>query len=169
MALGIVIELDTGALLLYGIPFIIVVGWFSSRLLGVHRGWGRSLVAGFTGWILGVTIAALVEDQNIKNTHQLNKVLPLAFFFGLLDLDVRRAVPRRAAEAEGAEASPVRPAPAPDQNREAEGRTARALARDPAVRARSAGSRTTPRRRSWRRPSSLAACASRSRTAAACS
>ena len=26
MALGIVIELDTGALLLYGIPFIIVVG-----------------------------------------------------------------------------------------------------------------------------------------------
>jgi len=84
MALGIVIDLDTGALLLYGIPFIIIVGWFSSRLLGVHRGWGRSFVAGLTGWIFGITIAALVDDQDIKNTHQLNKVLPLAFFFGLL-------------------------------------------------------------------------------------
>ena len=54
MTFGIVIDLDTGALLLYGIPFIIVVGWFSSRLLGVHRGWGRSLVAGFFGWVGGV-------------------------------------------------------------------------------------------------------------------
>ena len=63
------IELDTGALLLYGIPFIIVVGWFSSRLLGVHRGWGRSFVAGFFGWVFGVAVAALVEDQNIRNTR----------------------------------------------------------------------------------------------------
>jgi ubiquinone biosynthesis protein len=83
MTVGIVVNLDTGALLLYGIPFIIVVGWISSRLLGVHRGWGRSFVAGFFGWILGVTIAAVVEDQNIKNTHQLNEVLLLAFFFGV--------------------------------------------------------------------------------------
>jgi ubiquinone biosynthesis protein len=84
MTYGIVIELDTAALLLYGIPFIIVVGWFSSRLLGVHRGWGRSFVAGFFGWVFGVTIAALIEDQSIKSTQQLDDVLLLAFFFGVL-------------------------------------------------------------------------------------
>ncbi len=84
MALGIVINLDLGALLFYGIPFIIVVGWFSSRLLGVHRGWGRSFIAGLTGWVFGIAIAATVEDQNIRNAHQLNGILPLVFFFGLL-------------------------------------------------------------------------------------
>ncbi len=83
MTVAIEINLDTGALVLYGIPFIIVVGWVSSRLLGVHRGWGRSFVAGFFGWIFGVTIAALVMDQDIKNTNQLNDVLLLAFFFGV--------------------------------------------------------------------------------------
>jgi MFS family permease len=84
MTYGIVVELDTGALLFYGIPFIIVVGWFSSRLLGVHRGWGRSFVAGFCGWIFGVSIAAFIENENIRNTHQLNHVLLLALFFGVL-------------------------------------------------------------------------------------
>ena len=47
MTLAVTVELGTGALLLYGIPFIVIVGWFSSRILGVRRGWGRSLVAGF--------------------------------------------------------------------------------------------------------------------------
>ena len=84
MTYGIVVELDTGALLFYGIPFIIVVGWISSRLLGVHRGWGRSFVAGLFGWVFGVSIAAFIEDQNIKNTNQLNHVLLLALFFGVL-------------------------------------------------------------------------------------
>ena len=84
MTYGIVVELDTGALLFYGIPFIIVVGWFSSRLLGVHRGWGRSFVAGLFGWVFGVSIAAFIENENIKNTHQLNHVLLLALFFGVL-------------------------------------------------------------------------------------
>ena len=84
MTYGIVVELDTGALLFYGIPFIIVVGWFSSRLLGVHRGWGRSFVAGFFGWVFGVSIAAFIENENIRNTHQLNHVLLLALFFGVL-------------------------------------------------------------------------------------
>ena len=84
MTYSIVVELDTGALLFYGIPFIIVVGWFSSRLLGVHRGWGRSFIAGFCGWIFGVSIAAFIENENIRNTHQLNHVLLLALFFGVL-------------------------------------------------------------------------------------
>jgi ubiquinone biosynthesis protein len=84
MTYGIVVELDTGALLFYGIPFIIVVGWFSSRLLGVHRGWGRSFVAGFFGWVFGVSIAAFIENESIRNTHQLNHVLLLALFFGVL-------------------------------------------------------------------------------------
>src|SRR6478609_9622132 len=84
MTYGIVVELDTGALLFYGIPFIIVVGWISSRLLGVHRGLGRSFVAGFCGWVFGVSIAAFIENENIRNTHQLNHVLLLALFFGVL-------------------------------------------------------------------------------------
>ena len=84
MSLALVIELGTAELLLYGIPFIVIVGWFSSRLLGVHRGWGRSFVAGFTGWIVGILGAAIIEDQNIKSASQLREVLPLAFFIGLL-------------------------------------------------------------------------------------
>jgi hypothetical protein len=47
----------------YGIPFIIVVGWFSSRLL-VHWGWGRSFVAGFSGWVFGVSIAVLTRTEH---------------------------------------------------------------------------------------------------------
>jgi hypothetical protein len=47
MPVGVTVELGW-ALLVYGIPFIVVVGWFSSRLLGIHRGWGRSLVAGYS-------------------------------------------------------------------------------------------------------------------------
>jgi len=84
MTFGVVIELGTGALLLYGVPFIIVVGWFSSRILGVHRGWGRSLIAGFIGWVLGVSIAAVLQDQNIRSTGELDHVIILAFLVGLL-------------------------------------------------------------------------------------
>ena len=68
MPAGVVIELGTKALLLYGIPFIIVVGWFSSRLLGVHRGWGRSFVAGFFGWVGGVGVAAVIENHDVRTT-----------------------------------------------------------------------------------------------------
>jgi ubiquinone biosynthesis protein len=84
MAAGVVIELGTDALLLYGVPFIIVVGWFSSRLLGVRRGWGRSFVAGFFGWVGGVAVAAVIENHDIRTTSQLDDVLPLALFFGVL-------------------------------------------------------------------------------------
>jgi ubiquinone biosynthesis protein len=80
----VTINLGLGALLVYGIPFIIVVGWFSSRLLGVHRGWGRSFVAGFFGWVGGVAVAAMIENHDIRTTSQLDDVLPLALFFGIL-------------------------------------------------------------------------------------
>jgi len=84
MTQAVVVELGTGALLLYGIPFIVVVGWFSSRILGVRRGWGRSLVAGFVGWTFGVVIAAAIQDQDIRSTGDVDKVIWLAFFIGLL-------------------------------------------------------------------------------------
>jgi ubiquinone biosynthesis protein len=84
MPRAVVVELGGGALLLYGIPFIIVVGWFSSRLLGVHRGWGRSFVAGFFGWVFGVAVAAVIENHDIRTSSQLEDVLPLALFFGVL-------------------------------------------------------------------------------------
>jgi ubiquinone biosynthesis protein len=84
MPVGVTIELTTGDLLLYGIPFIVIVGWVSSRLLGVRRGWGRSFVAGLFGWSFGVTIAALIQDTNVTNNSQLEDILPLALFFGVL-------------------------------------------------------------------------------------
>ncbi len=84
MPVGVEIELGMGAFLLYGIPFIVVVGWVSSRLLGVHRGWGRSFVAGFVGWTSGVAVAAVIENHNVRTTSQLEDVLPLALFFGVL-------------------------------------------------------------------------------------
>src|SRR6476646_10991117 len=84
MPVGVTIELGLGLLLVYGIPFIIVVGWFSSRLLGVHRGWGRSLVAGFFGWVGGVGVAAVIENHSFRTGSQLEDVLPLALFFGVL-------------------------------------------------------------------------------------
>ncbi len=83
MPVGVTVELGWGALLLYGIPFIIVVGWVSSRLLGVHRGWGRSFVAGLFGWSFGVAVAAIVEDTNVRTTGQMENLLPLALFFGV--------------------------------------------------------------------------------------
>jgi len=84
MPVGVTIELGFETLLVYGVPFIIVVGWFSSRLLGVHRGWGRSLVAGLFGWVGGVAVAAIIENHNIRTTSQIEDVLPLALFFGVL-------------------------------------------------------------------------------------
>src|SRR3954471_16431261 len=84
MPVGVTIELGLGSLLVYGVPFIIVVGWFSSRLLGVHRGWGRSLVAGFFGWVGGVAVAAVIENHDVRTTGQLEDILPLALFFGVL-------------------------------------------------------------------------------------
>ena len=169
MTYGIVVELDTGALLFYGIPFIIVVGWFSSRLLGVHRGWGRSFVAGFFGWVFGVSIAAFIENENIKNTHQLNHVLLLALFFGVLISMFVGLILDVILKPRTSEAPPVPLAPAPDRDR-SNGSSRRwgAPARSCATHA-SGVSRTTRRRRSWRRPSSPAACASRWRTAAGCS
>jgi ubiquinone biosynthesis protein len=84
MTLGVTVEIGTGALLLYGIPFIIIVGWFSSRILGVRRGWGRSLVAGFVGWTVGVVMAAVVQDQDVRSTGDVDHVIVLAFFIGLI-------------------------------------------------------------------------------------
>src|SRR5262245_8882693 len=84
MIYGATIDIGVGGLLLYGIPFIIVVGWFSGRILGVRRGWGRALVAGIFGWIFGVVLAAVVQDATITSTSELNEILVLSFFFGVL-------------------------------------------------------------------------------------
>src|SRR6476660_8641472 len=78
------VNLDVWGLLLYGIPFIVIVGWLSSRILGIKRGWGRSIVAGLFGWVGGVAIAAVAQDANVTNTSDLNDILALTFFFGVL-------------------------------------------------------------------------------------
>jgi ubiquinone biosynthesis protein len=84
MSVGVVVEIGTWGLLLYGLIFTIVVGWLSSRILGVHRGWIRAYVAGMTGWVFGVVFAAIAQDQNVRNTGQLDHILVLTFFFGLI-------------------------------------------------------------------------------------
>ena len=84
MTFGIVVKIGTGALFLYGIPFILIAGWLSSRLLGVRRGWLRSAFAGLCGWVFGLVIAAIVSNQSVRTDAELNDVLALAFFFGIL-------------------------------------------------------------------------------------
>src|SRR5262245_35926800 len=78
---GATIDIGVGGLLLYGIPFIIVVGWFSGRILGGRRGWGRALVAGIIGWICGVWLAPAVQGATSTSTSELNELLVLPFFF----------------------------------------------------------------------------------------
>jgi ubiquinone biosynthesis protein len=84
MVYGAEVDIGIGGFFLYGIPFIIVVGWFSGRILGVRRGWGRALFAGLCGWVFGVIIAAVAQDATVKSTSDLNDVLVLSFFFGVL-------------------------------------------------------------------------------------
>jgi ubiquinone biosynthesis protein len=84
MIYGAEVDLGVGGLILYGIPFIILVGWVSSRILGVRRGWWRALVAGFVGWIFGVAIAAVAQDATVKTTSDLNDIFFLSVFFGVL-------------------------------------------------------------------------------------
>ena len=91
MPVAVTIELGLGSLLVYGIPFIIIVGWFSSRLLGVHRGWGRSLVAGFFGWVGGVAVAAVIENHDVRTTGATRGHPPARALLRRADLDVRRA------------------------------------------------------------------------------
>jgi ubiquinone biosynthesis protein len=82
--LAVEVNIGWGELLLYGVPFAVVVGWFSSRILGVRRGWGRSFVAGLTGWFVGVAIAAVVQDTDVQGSKGLDDILVLAFFVGLI-------------------------------------------------------------------------------------
>jgi ubiquinone biosynthesis protein len=84
MLFGVTIDVGLGRLLLYGVPFILIVGWVSGRILGVRRGWGRSLVAGLAGWILGISLAAVVQNHDIRTGRDFNEVAALSLFFGVL-------------------------------------------------------------------------------------
>ena len=81
---GIFVEVSLWGMLLYGVPFIIVVGWFGGRILGVRRGWLRALFSGFVGWLAGLIITAVVLDEDITTMDQLRDVLIPTFLFGLL-------------------------------------------------------------------------------------
>ena len=84
MLLAVEVNLGFGELLLYGIPFAIIVGWLSGRMLGVRRGWVRAFISGFIGWVVGVIIAALILDRDVRTTADLREVFFLAVFFGAL-------------------------------------------------------------------------------------
>ena len=73
------VNIDLGELLRFGVPFAIVVGWLSGRLLGVRRGWGRAFVAGLIGWLGGVIVAASIEG-----TDDLSTIAAPTLFFGVL-------------------------------------------------------------------------------------
>ena len=152
MPVAVTIELGLGSLLVYGLPFIIVVGWFSSRLLGVHRGWGRSLVAGFFGWVGGVAVAAVIENHDVRTTGATRGHPPARTLLRRADLDVRRADPRRDPQAEAGEAPPTALVAPPDQHGQAAAGTARSLPRDPALRAPPRPPALRVGRRSWSRP-----------------
>ena len=170
MPVAVTIELGLGSLLVYGIPFIIVVGWFSSRLLGVHRGWGRSLVAGFFGWVGGVAVAAVIENHDVRTTGQLEDILPLALFFGVLISMFVGLILDVHPEAEAGEAPPTAAGSCTRSPRSSAVWRPLGRFREILRYARKRGPRsTTRRRRSWPRRSSPAGCGSRSRTAAACS
>ncbi|GGM14839.1 ABC1 kinase family protein [Nakamurella endophytica] len=47
----------------FGIIFLLVVGFLSGRILGVRRGAVRSLVAGVLGSLIGVTVAGVVVEH----------------------------------------------------------------------------------------------------------
>jgi ubiquinone biosynthesis protein len=82
------------------VPFVLAVGWLTSRLLGVHLGFWRGVVAATIGWGIGAVAAALVtNDQTPAEV-----VIPLILFFGVLatmpisivlELITRRTKPRR--------------------------------------------------------------------------
>ena len=62
------------------IPFVLAVGWLTSRLLGVHLGFWRGVVAATLGWTVGAVAAlVLVDDQS-----QTEVVVPLILIFGVL-------------------------------------------------------------------------------------
>ena len=84
MLVGVIVEISGAGFFLYGIPFAIIVGWLSGRMLGVRRGWVRAFISGFIGWVVGVIIAALILDRDVRTTADLREVFFLAVFFGVL-------------------------------------------------------------------------------------
>ena len=84
MLLAVEVNLGWGEVLLYGVPFAVIVGWASGRVLGVRRGKVRAFVAGFTGWVVGVALAAVVRNEDIRGSSGLNEAMWLTVGFGLL-------------------------------------------------------------------------------------
>lgn len=73
------VNIDFGELLRFGVPFAIIVGWLSGRLIGVRRGWARAFSAGLIGWLGGVIVAA-----SIQGTDDLSTIAAPTLFFGVL-------------------------------------------------------------------------------------
>ncbi len=73
------IEITFWQFLVFGVPYTVIVGWLSGRILGVRRGWRRALVAGFVGWIFGLIAAALIQE-----TSNLGDLTFLTLAFGVM-------------------------------------------------------------------------------------
>lgn len=71
------IEIDAlGALLL--LPFILLIGWFAARMLGVRQTWFRTFVTGFLGWVLGVVLAGISTGPNPTEADLLLRIVPFS-------------------------------------------------------------------------------------------
>lgn len=62
------------------VPWVVSVGWLSSRILGIRIGFWRSAIAASIGWVLGVVATALVVDDTGAS---LWAAVPLVVFFGV--------------------------------------------------------------------------------------
>ncbi|CAN5659299.1 AarF/UbiB family protein [soil metagenome] len=84
MLVGVIVDIGYGDLILYGVPFAIIVGWFSGRILGVRRGWWRAFLAGLAGWLVGVILSAVLTNDDIRTGGDLLDNFYLIVFFGVL-------------------------------------------------------------------------------------
>ncbi len=81
------------------LPFVTIVGWLTSRILGVRLGFWRATGAATLGFLIGVLSAAVLTNSDDDLV-----MVPLGIFFGvlatmplsiILELITRRTKPRR--------------------------------------------------------------------------
>ena len=131
MLFAVIVEISGAGFFLYGIPFAIIVGWLSGRILGVRRGWFRAFVSGFIGWLIGVVDRGVgPRPRRPDHRRSAGGLLPRRVLRDAR-VDVRQPHLRRHPAPEGAEEVPaVEAIPPSDRDAEAQARSAGAVTPD---------------------------------------